>query len=243
MALNYNKKRACTRIESITEQLRKLIEDLQLEFDSDNNIVLLTRNNADKIENAIKNDMNYYPFAKRLYNSLGKEAVKNNTDRALCALIREIDRDNYTNVWRYGNRANLEAIVTYILDSNNNLWERLDKGDIELVSEMTEERHGGSAVKSLSSKVCKYLSEFIYEKDNYYINDSYVRSALLFYLDYYNVDHNNLLSTNAVNNLSYRDLFSYLEKLREAANKLITNDILITKNELDHILWYCYKSF
>lgn len=45
---------------------------------------------------------------------------------------------------------------------------------------------------------------------------------------------------NSLNDLSYELLFEKLETLREAAEK---EGHELTRNELDHIIWYCYKSF
>jgi len=60
-------------------------------------------------------------------------------------------------------------------------------------------------------------------------------------LDFYEVKHDGVKSINVVNSMSYETLHKWLEKLHEARNK--KHQCKITKSELDHILWYCYKSF
>ena len=113
------------------------------------------------------------------------------------------------------------------------------KGERKLPDELV--KYCGKRVKSLSSKICKYLSELIYRKDNYYIYDKYIRHALPFYLDYYGISHNfNKSKDININKLSYEDLYKRLEELRDKINRSYRNTI--TKNELDHIIWYCYKS-
>lgn len=203
-------------------------------------IVLLTKENAKIIENLIENDDSYLPFSKMIFDYLGVNKVKNNIDKALFMVIREMDRDNSTNVWRYKkNRESLYNMISYIMNPDNKFWDRLESGDITLPDEIVDKC--GNNAKSLSSKICKYLSEFVFEKDNYYINDSYVRAMLLFYLDYYEVEHPKLKSINGVNELTYEELYQWLEKLHNARDA--KHNGKISKSELDHILWYCYKSF
>ena len=64
---------------------------------------------------------------------------------------------------------------------------------------------------------------------------------LLFYLDYYGVEHSELKSIEKANNLTYTELYCWLKKLHNARDN--KHNDKITKSELDHILWYCYKSF
>ena len=232
-------------IHAITPELKDLIDDYKLDFDPNKNIVLLTKNNAKKIENLIQHDPNYFPFSKIIFDSFTVNDIKINNNNALFAVIREIDRDSNTNVWRYNNRSSFFEIINYIIDPKNDFFIKLDKGDIKLPDLICKKC--GTGIKSLSSKVCKYLSEFMYKKDNYYINDTYIRRALLFYLDYYGENrqksNGTILATSwKVYNLSYKELFLLLEKLNNARNKK-HNDGQMTKNELDHIIWYCYKSF
>lgn len=203
-------------------------------------IVLLTKENADIIENLIENDDSYLPFSKMIFDYLGVNKVKNNIDKALFMVAREIDRDNNTNVWRYKkNRKSFYNMISYIMNPDNKFWARLESGDITLPDEIVDKC--GNNLKSLSSKICKYLCEFVYEKDNYYINDSYVRAMLLFYLDCYGIEHSKLKSIDTVNHLTYIELYGLLEKLHIAREN--RHNDKITKSELDHIMWYCYKSF
>jgi hypothetical protein len=209
-------------------------------LDVSDKIVLLTKENAEKIENLIKSDDDYFPFSQQLFNYYGLTRIKTNQDKALFAVAREIDRDNSTNVWRYNkNRNSFYNMINYISNPTNDFFNDLEKGTISLPDKIVEKC--GSGLKSLSSKICKYLCEFSYQKDNYYINDSYIRAMLLFYLDFYEVKHDEVKSINDVNLMSYETLYKWLEKLHEARNK--KHQCKITKSELDHILWYCYKSF
>lgn len=207
---------------------------------TDGKLVLLTKQNTEIIEALIQNDDEYFPFSQLLFDHFGFENIRNNTNRALFAVAREIDRDNSTNVWRYKkNRDGFYKLVEYISNPANAFFEALDRGDPSLPDKLV--RKCGKGVKSLSSKICKYLSEFAFQKDNYYINDSFVRHTLLFYLDYYGVEHPGLNTSIAVDALDYQSLYGWLEKLHKARNEKYGDEI--KKSELDHILWYCYKSF
>lgn len=245
--LFYSKrKNGSDKIHKITNDLEKLIKDNNLDFDANSWIVLLTEANATKIEELISKDPDCFPFSQIIFNYFGYNNVINNNKMALFAVIREIDRDNNTNVWRYKkNRKSFNNLVNYIADPNNKFFEKLKKGYKDLPDIIC--KNCGNGLKSLSSKVCKYLSEFAEFGDNYYINDRFIRHALLFYLDFYGVKKvtssgKKINSTKEVDKLSYENLFDLLQKLHSARDKKHQNQP-ITKNNLDHIIWYCYKSF
>lgn len=243
VALKYNKSKSLTKITEISPILRELISTKDLDFDD--GIVLLTKDNAANIEKAIKEDDDYYPFFERIFGSFNFSDIRHDEGKALFACIREIDRDNSTNVWRYGDRASIHKIIEYIKNPQNNFWDKLKTGEPRLPDELVEV--GGTGIKSLSTKICKYLSNEAskidkeYAHDCYYINDRIVKGVLLFYLDHYGVKHEKIKTANKLKNIKYIDFFNLLEKLNEAAEK--KHGTKLSRNELDHILWYCYKSF
>ncbi len=248
--IKYNTK--CQIIER-SDKLNNLIEKngLDCEKHNGNKIVLLTSKNAATIEKLIENDPNYFPFAHTLYkyykSAVGIEGIKKNKEKSLFAIIREIDRDNSTNVWRYKHIDEFNEMIKFIIDPDNRFFENLKSGDKDLpdkiIDFVSKKTGNGGVIKSLSSKTCKYLSEFMFEGDKYYINDSYVRALLLFYLDYYGVDREDLKTIHKVNtSLNYKQLFEKLDNLNEARYEK-HKDGEISKSELDHIMWYCYKSF
>ena len=130
-------------------------------------------------------------------------------------------------------------MISFISNPKNHFFDRLKSGDTELPDCIVQEC--GNGLKSLSSKICKYLCEFAFHKDNYYINDSFVRHILLFYLDYYEIKHQELKSCNDIDHLDYIGLHRWLSALHTKKKQKYKDTI--TKSELDHILWYCYKSF
>ena len=139
-----------------------------------------------------------------------------------------------------------------IRDKKNKFFERLSNGDPSLPDDLTSA--SGAGLKSISSKICKYLCEYIYGFHNYFINDSYIRKALPFYLESYGFDfksikiNDNIVihikSSSDCDNLNYRDLHYILCQLLDKANEEAkTFKDRISPDELDRIIWYAYKSF
>ena len=246
--LKYDNKNSVIKTNSLFDDLIKTNK-----LSVDKNIVLLTKENANKIENLISKDDNYYPFFPKIFKSFNFNDIQENKDRALFACIREIDRDNSTNAWKYNNKKeSFYEIIKYIQNPSNKFWEDLKNGEKNLPNKLLDasenkENSNNKGLKSLASKICKYLSDETskinksYKFDCYYINDRIVRGVLLFYLDYYIIEHNNIKTAHKLQNIDYCELFDLLESLNNSAAKKHGNKL--TKNELDHILWYCYKSF
>ena len=56
----------------------------------DRKIVLLTKQNAEIVENLIRNDDDYFPFSQKLFNYYGINQIKDNTGKSLFAVVREM---------------------------------------------------------------------------------------------------------------------------------------------------------
>ncbi len=227
--------------------LNSLVTRNNIEMDRTNNLVKLTKSNSRIIEDLIRNDYGYIPFANMIYKQLCSENSGSfpNTTYAWSALVRIIDLDNSTQVWRF-HRPDFHKIIDYIVDPSNNFIDRLSRGDVSLVDEIKNSMQPVD-IKSLPSKICKYTSEYMNFGDNYFINDYYVRSMLPFYLDYYHVDCSNICIRSCFETKTHREalpyqvLFDLLDALLVKINE--TEQEPLTKNELDHIIWYCYKSY
>ena len=220
-----------------TEELNSLITNCNLDYDATKNLILINEHNGDEIEKVIEADKDYIPFAKYIFNYLVKSYQTQMDKDKLIAIIREIDRDNSTNIWRYKkSREKIFKAVDFIVEPKHNFYERLKVGDKTLPDQINA--YVGSGMPSLSSKICKYLAEYIYGNDAYYINDSYVRALALFYYEYYfGCPHPKYKRIYDINNLSYEELFDLLEEIRF---KTCSN---LTRNKFDHIIWYSYKSY
>lgn len=270
--LKYSKKNNET-ISKITPKFKELKERLKLKT-SDTNIILLTKNNAEEIEKAIKEDENYkYSFFEHLFFQYAEKAdksediknsIKQIPEDKLIYMLKAIDLDNSTNVWRYKSRRDgLKKMAKYIMNSENNFFGRLNEGEDESKKSLQEELEKcGIGLRSISSKICKYFEEYIYHIDDiknkklydnkFYISDRYVRHVLPFYLKEYNIpfpkkkrkkEEVEFENSNDFDSLAYCDLHKKLDELREEANKGKKDNEQISRHELDHILWYCYKSF
>ena len=61
---------------------------------------------------------------------------------------------------------------------------------------------------------------------------------MLFYLDYYEVPHNKYNKSKELYEEKYKDLYNMLDELKRKVEKEG-----LTRREIDHIIWYCYKSY
>lgn len=206
---------------------------------ANNFVVELTKSNADIIDEHLKSNNSYNQlFTKKIFEY--HKLVKGNKDikydrEALLDLIIMIDYENSTNIWRYkGKRRYVEKMLDFILDRSKCFWDKLEKGSEDLVDELNPEIIETKGPKSLASKICKYFSELFFEKDNYYINDTVVRHVLPYYLNYYDIT--TIKSGRGYfDSLSYKELHEYMDKLKE---RLDSN---MKKDEIDRIMWYCYR--
>ncbi len=208
-------------------------------------VVLITKQNANTCKK--RNDMYDAKFTKKIYEyyKMKNKSLKltgANAEVPVLDMIIMIDYENSANIWRFKNKRHyIHSMVQFIINDKNHFWDRLGNGDVELVDELVQSCGVGEkkGPKSLASKICKYLSEIIYSKDNYYINDSVIRSVLPYYLNYYKLQTTSN-SKNFFDNLSYAELFNLLEKIKVEQEKKSENKGL-TRADIDTIMWYCYR--
>ena len=113
-----------------TEELNSLITNCNLDYDATKNLILINEHNGDEIEKVIEADKDYIPFAKYIFNYLVKSYQTQMDKDKLIAIIREIDRDNSTNIWRYKkSREKIFKAVNFIVEPKHNFYERLKVGD------------------------------------------------------------------------------------------------------------------
>ena len=222
-------------------------------------IVLLTRENAAKVENLIQTDPDYPQLALAKYEDFCRKDGHGNAIRksfdfinpdALEQVLLQIDIDNSTKdvAISTGRPATANStFCAYIRDPANHFLDELDSANPNVIKNLVDKlrrAHPYYNPKSFASKACKYLHEFYYGNDRFFINDKVVRSMLGYYLDFYGVSHvapAPAIDTKQRRDLDYKDLYDYLEKLREAAK--VKHGHYIKRSELDHILWYCYKCY
>ena len=228
-------------------------------------LILLNKHNSDIIEEQISGDPNYIQFTKMLiqyyidHSDTTPKAFPKYNREAVLAIVRMIDVENSTNVWRF-NREKVFEMVDYIIDRDKNFWSDLIDEDVDkrkqLVKSLAnsspdedseeegeEERNDTIKPNSLASKICKYFAQYIENDENqklYFINDSFVRSTLLYYYYFYTGEE---LTKKEINAYTYDKLFDKLDEILDKANKDIEDENLkITRGRMDHIMWYCYKN-
>ncbi len=137
------------------------------------------------------------------------------------------------------------SFSNYICSPEFNFWERLKRGEKELPDNLYQfvKENENRKEKSLSTKICKYLNEWIYKQNDFTINDSIVRTVLPYYLSKYGVDKrfwtqkskNELtVATFESSTAPYSIFYTAFEQLSNKVQEL-------TYHEIDFILWYCFK--
>ncbi len=212
----------------------KLIKTINSNLTVENNIVLLTKDNAKIVEDKIEEDIrNKKEHTKKIIEDC--KSTKSIDDiikdkDILLDVIKHIAKDNSTFTNLPNRFYRFDIIIEYMMDSNNEFFKRLKNGDINLPDEIT----CYSNEKSLASKICQELAEYLYGKDYYYKFDSVLCNMIPFYLDYYGVKH--YFKDKLSEKVSYVCFHNILDDLKSK----VGSDI--TRKELDHIIWHSYKN-
>lgn len=197
-----------------------------------NGMPLLTLKNVNQILPAIKQeDDKVRNSVLKLYANPTKENVE--------LIVRKIAAANSTRTPKDGRN----ALAHYMFDKDNRFLERLESGEIALIDDLCQ--YGviatGKRYKSLASKICRYLNEWIYDGDAYAINDSIVRTVLPYYLHCHGVDRS--LWTKHVGNstriknfelMSYKEFFDCYKSLQQTIQGVSLRD-------LDSLIWYYFS--
>ena len=225
-----------------SEELRRLKDEQGLEVNDNEGkpIVLLSEENSRIIEARIKAE--YPARAKEKFNDNCNNGQFQWDNRdGIRKVVRQIATDNST---RSPNTV-IDAITDYICDPIKKFKFKVKKGEVRLVDDILQHLADNNLRrdKSLASKVCKYLNLYL-GKIDYYINDKFVRTLLPYYYEYYvkksSIRDNELqkmATPDQRSHLKYEKLWNYLETIKKSSK---TN---LNRNQIDHIIWYCYKSF
>lgn len=193
-------------------------------------MVCLNKHNSDIVEECIKYDP--------IYQSKGKAIMEryfgagDYSPEAYYEIINRIATENSTRT----SKKTMEILANYCADTSKGVLERLQGGCPQLVDDMLQHMidHGGRRDKSLASKVCRYLNEWLYGGCAYTINDSVVRAVLPYYLAFYEVDKM-LWKNKDFEELCYVEFYHIFSALREQVG-------VLNNHQLDHLIWYTYKS-
>lgn len=163
--------------------------------------------------------------------------------KLISGVISAIDRENNThlNSDGVGRKTLTDRICTYTKHELLECLKDVEKG-CELIKRLSkftnpyDPNKKGRENYSFATKFCHFMCYYLFDdenKDNYSIYDSVVNRAIKRYIEYYKID----IKGKSVSN--YRDFLSIIDKIREKAYE--ETGCLISRNGLDHLLWFYYR--
>lgn len=213
------------------EELLLCVPDKFKDLESDEYfMVKLSKLNSCIVEECIAADPEYQFTGKEIMKKYF--SASDYSEKAYFEIINRIATENSTRT----PKETMICFASYCADKKNMFLERLESGDITLVDDLTnhvvisKERRD----KSLASKLCRYLNEWLFGGCAYTINDSVVREVLPYYLAYYKIDYTLWYGLN-FEKLSYVEFYNIFSALRNEIN-------VLNNHQLDHLIWYSYKN-
>ena len=190
----------------------------------ENYMYALTKENAEKAHSLIKNDSKYGESSyKKYYEKLDKK-LEDYSKEEIKTILKEIASSNSTHT----SNINIDILSDYIFNNKKNFLFKLESGNAEIVDEISFIDGFIRREKSFASKVCAYLCELEFNKSNFAVNDSVVRTILPYYLNNFGIAKT---TSKKLENCSYKEFVGYIDKIKEG----------LSFEEIDNILWYCYK--
>ena len=202
----------------------------------------LTERNADIVIATIENDPKYLEKAREVFRRIAgalplfkpsasgnidcDDLYNNFTSAQMYDIVRQIKIDN--KIIGCPN-SQIELIRNFIMDRSNHFFCRNLRGDLSLVEDLNNflGTSGTRREWSLSSKICKFLNNYLYGKDDYFIYDSVVLRLLPRYRAAYGLPP---MSVDY-----YTDFYAALEDLRSRVCPTLT------RRQIDQIIWYTNK--
>lgn len=213
------------------EELLLTVPDNLLRLTKDEYLMVqLTKENSDIVENCLAVDPAYQSKGKiimeRYFNA------GDYSEKAYYDIINRIATENSTRT----SKETMEHIAVFCADPKNNFLGRIKEGDMFLVDAIIQHlvQNGCRKDKSLASKLCRYLNEWLYNGCAYTINDSVVRAILPYYLAYFKIDQK-LWKGKNFEELSYIEFYTIFSAIREEV-------AVLNNHQLDHLIWYAYKN-
>ena len=216
-----------------------------LELDC-NGMPLLNHYNWNIVDACIQKLPNYngaHDIYQKILNKQGTTLMFNRND--VYEIIKKIAVENST---RTPDKS-IDAFVNYITNKKLNFWGELQSGNIELpdmIYNFVKEKSNRKE-KSLASKICKFLNDWIYNKKDYTINDSFVRGVLPYYLAYHGVNsdiwikskgNKKVLQTFEDEIKPYKFFWRGFNSLMQELNNKKIN---LSPHQVDNIVWFCFR--
>ena len=199
----------------------------------------LTERNADIVRTAIENDPRYPERARDVFRRITgalplftpsatgtincNDLYSYFTSAQMYDIVRQIKIDNNIVGCSDGQ---LVLIRDFIMDPANRFFCRNLRGDLSLVEDLNGYLGtcGTRHERSLSSKICAFLNNYLYGGDEYFIYDRVVLERLPRYRAEYGLP---LVPTGY-----YADFFAAMEDLRTHVCPTLT------RRQTDQIIWY-----
>lgn len=228
---DYLNKKTSKKVDSAKDEILLDVPDNLLCLENDEFLMVkLNKSNSDIVENEIENDPGYRHIGKIAFDEMHRN--KDYSKESYFKVINKIATENNTRT----SKKVMELLANYCSNPSNSFLKKLEEGKPELVDELLtflvskKERKD----KSLASKICRYMNEWLYNKDAFTINDSVVRKVLPYYLAYYKVDKN-IWFNKKLDDMSYVEFFQLFESLKVKLPEM-------NRHQLDHLMWYSYKN-
>lgn len=218
--------------------------------------IIRTDSNYSSFKEANYDNEKYSPYwiremGKHLGQITDEEKKETDFEKIVENVIEKIDKENGTHLMADCEKDEKGTIKKSARDfmkdkiitcnENKTLLKYLKEPDfskenlISILSAQTEFETGkGRRHLSFASKFCHYSCYHLFsgekEQDNYSIYDRYVREALPFYLEKYEI--NNIKITNKS---TYKEYQQAIDAILDKA------DDKISRNGFDHLIWYYFK--
>jgi len=203
----------------------------------------LTSAESAKVEEEIRNDRRYPQKVRDVFrrifgvvppfipSQLGnidcKKLYYYFTHETIFEIVKQISIDNKI---QYSKVSQYVIFTDFIQNPSNDFFCRILHGDLTLIEEMNDFIKNTGHLRyewSLTTKICKGFNQLLFGLDDYYIYDQVVNS----HLDQYRLQY----GLPAMKKTYYENYWHSLEDLRVRVCPTLT------RNELDHIIWYRNK--
>lgn len=238
------------------------------EFDYDKNgVIALTEDNVARINFIINNDSKYRQFHNK-NNPTSIDSLILNSETPwdldkIIDIVTAIDKQNSTHQDSTGikkndsnhllkNNGGRKKTAEFIYYNIDDFYNRLKKGDESLVNEIAKALYNddgtGRYTFSFASKFCTYVSQILYNSDEYCIYDNVLACVLPYYEwaylgqdNYFGRTKSKISKCLGVDDKK-GDYYSYkklIDRIRCSNEKL--TGYLISRNDFDKLLWYYFK--
>jgi|GEM_PF-6973021 len=190
----------------------------------------------DEVDNKIHNPKKY------IYDYIKRNGKNDNID-AVVAKILLIDFDHNTQLSsHYGE--GIEIIAKHIVSNHKSIDVKISKGDISVISDF--DIPNKASIYSFATKYCQIHNDIVYNRDDFYKNDSVVRQNIFRYIDAKNIpaDDKGKNKGIKINETAFTRSYKYYIDVLDAIlrqNHLDPNKHN-NRRKLDHFIWALHRT-